>query len=64
MTDTELLDEIEAIRAKNNSLHVGIQRLALLHSPDSTRRLLAEIIKNDERITAISKQLATDPSER
>lgn len=57
MTDQEILDQIEAIRAKNNVAHVSIQRLALWAAPAETRKLLTEIIANDREISALSQQL-------
>lgn len=58
MTDDEILDAIQAIRARSNVLHVSVQRIALEMAPERTKELLREIIANDERITVLSKELA------
>lgn len=63
-TDTELLDQIEALRAKNNVAHVAMQRLALEVAPDRARALLREIVTNDRLIGHLSHELSLTPEER
>lgn len=60
MTDQQILDAIQEIRAKNNVLHVGIQRIALESAPDRTRTLLRQIVDNDRHITDLSELLANN----
>lgn len=56
--DTELLDQIEAIRAKNNVNWMQIIRIALREAPDETRAVLREIRTLDRHVTHLTDQLA------
>lgn len=64
MTDAELLDQIQEIRAKNNVCHVGIQRLALEVAPERARALLRQIVEYDRQIGRLSHELSLTPEQR
>lgn len=51
------LEQVKAIRAHNNEYWMGILELALRVAPEETRRLLAEINKNDGKITRLLKEI-------
>jgi len=57
---SDLIDEIEEIRENNNSLWMGILRLALEHAPDRARKLLSQINLNDSAISARLKRLSEE----
>lgn len=44
------IDEIEQIRARNNSNWMNILRLAATKAPKETKEILAKIIEDDARI--------------
>lgn len=56
--DTRRVDSIEAIRTANNRLWMQILRIALEHSPEETKAVLAAINGNDRQIGAILAQIA------
>lgn len=58
MTDTELLDQIQEIRAKNNVPWMDILRLAFEVAPDRARFLVRQIVDYDQRIHELSERLA------
>lgn len=58
MTPTGIIDEIEAVRARNNKAWMGLVRLALEVAPERAKAIFAEISKNDEEILELSKRLA------
>ncbi len=58
MTDSELIDQIQEIRAKNNVAHVSLLRLAFEVAPERARAIVAEIVANDKAITALDEELA------
>ncbi|WP_099825719.1 hypothetical protein [Oceaniglobus indicus] len=61
MTDYDaIIDQIEAVRTKNNKNWMDILRLAFRHSPDEAAGILAEIYKEDQAISDLARQL-TEP---
>lgn len=58
MNESELIDEIENVRSRNNRVWMNLVRLALEVAPERARALFSEISKNDEEILALSKMLA------
>ena len=57
---TDLISEIEHIRAKNNRLWMAVLRVALIASPVQTKRLLAEINQNDRNISELLGKLSDE----
>ena len=60
MTDEDLIDRIQFVRAKNNILWMDILRLALEHAPDKARISLGLIRENDLEISRLTGVLARD----
>jgi hypothetical protein len=58
MTDNELIDQIQAIRSKNNKCWMDIMRVAMRNAPEETKALLAMIQENDLAISALNGKLA------
>ena len=53
----KIIDEIEKIRSKNNKNWMNIMRLAFKNSPKGTAKIMAEIYKEDNRISKLAKKL-------
>ena len=58
MTDIEILDELEKVRAKNNINWMNILRLAFKNSPEEARKIISEINKKDNEISIILGKLS------
>lgn len=56
--DRRLLDQIEAIRARNNRYWMNLVRLALEHAPEETRALLQKIAYADGEVRRLTETLA------
>ena len=58
MTDhLAIIDQIEAIRGRNNKTWMDLLRLAFKHSPDEAAEIMAGIYKEDAEIGRLVKQL-------
>lgn len=57
MTDQEVVDEIFAIRVKNNMPWKRLIEIALKHAPDETRAALWDISDNDRQISDLTRML-------
>jgi glycerol-3-phosphate cytidylyltransferase-like family protein len=64
MTDKEIVDEIERIRASNNTRWMDLVRLAFELDAERAREIFRDIIAYDKQITALSDKLATEPGQR
>jgi hypothetical protein len=53
----KIINEIEKIRSKNNKNWMNIMRLAFKNSPKGTAKIMAEIYKEDNRISRLAKKL-------
>ena len=53
----KIINEIEKIRSKNNKNWMNIMRLAFKNSPKGTAKIMAEIYKEDNRISKLAKKL-------
>tara|TARA_Y100001970_G_C14258911_1_gene877923 strand:- start:14051 stop:14242 length:192 start_codon:yes stop_codon:yes gene_type:complete len=53
----KIIDQIEAIRTKNNKNWMDILRVAFKHSPEESAKILSEILSMDEKLLNISKKL-------
>ena len=58
MTDIEIIDKIEKIRAKNNINWMNILRLAFKYSPDEAREIVKKINLDDTEISFLLKKLS------
>jgi hypothetical protein len=56
--DEKLIDEMEAIRSRNNVNWMDILRVALREAPEETRILLAGVSDCDGRVQNIIKKIA------
>jgi len=54
---SDLLDQIQEIRARNNKNWMGILRLGFKHAPREARALMRRITEADQEISKLSKQL-------
>jgi predicted transcriptional regulator len=54
----DLIDQIEAVRRKNNELWMQILRIALTNVPVVTKAVLTEINKNDRKISTLLEELS------
>lgn len=59
MSDAELIDRIEAIRARNNTHWMDLVRLAMELAPDRTKVLLRDIEACDGEVRRLTKELAS-----
>lgn len=53
----EIIDQIEAVRTKNNKNWMDLLRLAFKHAPDDAAEIVSEIYKEDSRISDLAKKL-------
>ena len=58
MTDEQIIDEIQRIRASNNAVWMNLVRLALCVAPKEAKALFNEITDNDQKVSALLRQLA------
>lgn len=60
MTDQEIIDEIQEIRAKNNINWMDVVRMCFELAPERARKLFSEIKECDRQIQKLSDQLANN----
>ncbi len=58
MTDAELIDRIEQIRARNNTHWMNLVRLAFELAPDRARYIMQEIQRLDGEVRRLTQELA------
>jgi hypothetical protein len=58
VSDAELIDRIESIRARNNTHWMNLVRLAFELAPDRARSIMQEIERLDGEVRALTAQLA------
>ncbi len=54
----EIIQEIEKIRAENNSNWMELIRLAFEHAPDEAKVIMSRVHKSDEQITNLFGELS------
>ena len=54
----KIIDEIEKVRTKNNMNWMDILRLAFIHAPNEAKKMMKKIDHEDNRISALVKQLS------
>lgn len=52
-----IIDQIEAVRSKNNKNWMDLLRLAFRHAPDEASAIVAEIYREDAEISQLARQL-------
>ena len=63
MTDHEIIDELERVRANNNINWMNILRLAFKNSPSEARKIISEINKKDNEISHILDKLSKNKTD-
>ena len=58
VTDEQLVNEIQVIRADNNKVWMNLVRLALRVAPKEAKAFFNEITDNDQKVSALLRQLA------
>ncbi len=58
MTDAELIDQIEAIRARNNTRWMDLVRLAIRCAPREAKQILRDIHEMDGEVRMLTQELA------
>lgn len=53
----KIIDDIEAIRTRNNRNWMDLLRLAFKHAPKEAAEIMAEIYKQDQGISDLAKKL-------
>ncbi len=53
----QIIDQIEKIRSKNNTNWMDILRIAFRYAPDEAAKVMANIYKQDEKISKLAKKL-------
>jgi len=51
------INNIQKIRAKNNSNWMDLLRIALKHAPNETKKILKKINSQDKKIASLLKKL-------
>ena len=54
----KIIDEIEKVRTKNNVNWMDVLRLAFIHAPDDTKKIMKKINKEDNRISKLFAKLS------
>jgi hypothetical protein len=52
-----IIDQIEAVRRKNNKNWMDLMRLAFKHAPEEAAAIVADIYREDGEISALAAQL-------
>ena len=54
----KIIDEIEKIRTKNNVNWMDVLRLAFIHAPEESKKLIKKINQEDNRISELFEKLS------
>ena len=54
----KIIDEVERVRTRNNVNWMDVLRLAFRHAPEEARVLMGKINQEDDRVSALLKQLS------
>ena len=54
----KIIDEIEKVRTKNNVNWMDVLRLAIIHAPDDTKKLMKKINDEDNKISKLFEELS------
>ena len=54
----KIIDKVEEIRTKNNVNWMDVLRLAFIHAPDDTKKIMKKINKEDNRISKLFAKLS------
>ena len=53
----KIFNDIEKVRSKSNKNWIDILRLAFKHSPNEAKKIFREIVKKDEHLIKLAKDL-------
>ena len=54
----KIIDEVETVRTKNNVNWMDVLRLAFIHAPAETKKLMKKINEEDNRISELFSKLS------
>ncbi len=57
MKSEKIIDQIQEIRARNNKNWMDLLRLAFMHAPEETLKILHKITECDSEITQLTQSL-------
>ena len=56
--ELKIISKIQGVRTRNNINWMNILRIAMIHSPEQTKKLLKKINSQDNKISILVKKLA------
>ena len=56
--ELKVISKIQGVRTRNNTNWMNILRIAMIHSPKQTKKLLKKINSQDKAISILIKRLA------
>jgi len=56
--ELKIISKIQGVRTRNNINWMNILRIAMIHSPKKTKKLLKKINSQDNKISILVKKLA------
>ena len=56
--ELKIISKIQGVRTRNNINWMNILRIAMIHSPKQTKKLLKKINSQDNKISILVKKLA------
>lgn len=59
----EIIDQIQAVRSKNNKNWMDLMRLAFKHAPKEAAAIVADIYREDAEISSLAKRLSENSSD-
>ena len=54
----KVIDEIEKVRTRNNVNWMDVLRLAFIHAPEESKKLMKKINQEDNRISELFEKLS------
>jgi len=54
----KIIDEVETVRTKNNVNWMDVLRLAFIHAPEESKKLMKKINQEDNRVSELFKKLS------
>ncbi|MDC0235174.1 hypothetical protein OAK09_02400 [Candidatus Marinimicrobia bacterium] len=54
----KIIDEVEKVRTKNNVNWMDVLRLAFIHAPEESKKLMKKINQEDNRVSELFAQLS------
>ena len=54
----KIIDEVETVRTKNNVNWMDVLRLAFIHAPEESKKLMKKINQEDNRVSELFEKLS------